>query len=84
MQLVVKRPLRLKSAAAGSGAKGESTSLSTNKQVRNVQVTIGKLVENLTVATTNLQGTGAADIKRIIAEVLTGAVHDSELALSSE
>lgn len=71
-----------KSIGAGSGSA--STTVSTNKQVRNVQVTIGKLVENLTVATTNLQGAGSADIKRIITEILTGAVHDSELALSSE
>lgn len=68
---------------AGNGNGAGGTSLSSNKQVRNVQVTIGKLVENLTVATTNMQGAGAADIKRMITEVLTAAVHDSELALSN-
>lgn len=78
-----KKTTPLKGAgAAGSGA--ESTTVATNKQVRNVNVTIGKLVENLTVATTNLQGAGSADLKRMITEILTGAVHDSELALSSE
>lgn len=70
---------------AGSGAgKTEATTLSTNRQVRNVNVTIGKLVETLTVSTTNLQGTSTGDLKRMITEILTGAVHDSELALSSE
>lgn len=64
-------------------ATGSGTSLSTNKQVRNVMVTIGKLVENLTVSTTNLQATGSSDIKRIITEILTAAVHDSELALAN-
>lgn len=62
---------------------GTGTTLSTNKQVRNVTVTIGKLVENLTVSTTNLQATGSSDVKRMITEILTGAVHDSEIALSS-
>jgi hypothetical protein len=73
-----------KSATSLSGGSGESTTLSTNRQVRNVNVTIGKLVESLTVSTTNLQGTSAGDMKRMITEILTGAVHDSELALSSE
>ena len=71
----------------GAGTTGSSsggTTLSTNKQVRNVTVTIGKLVENLTVSTTNLQSTGPSDLKRLISEVLTGAVHDSELALSND
>ncbi|MDP3469653.1 MAG: hypothetical protein Q8S11_15035 [Daejeonella sp.] len=72
-----------KSATSLSGGSGESTTLSTNRQVRNVNVTIGKLVESLTVSTTNLQGTSAGDMKRMITEILTGAVHDSELALSS-
>ena len=70
-------------ALPGTAAAGDSaTTLSSSKQVRNVNVSIAKLVENLTVNTTNLQGTGSADIKRMITEILTGAVHDSELALS--
>lgn len=67
-------------SAAGGGAS--ATTVSSNRQVRNVQVTINKLVETLTVQTTNLTGVGTADIKRMITEVLVGAVHDSELALS--
>lgn len=69
--------------ATGSGS-GETTTVATNRQQRNVNVTIGKLVETLTVSTTNLQGAGPGDLKRMITEILTGAVHDSELALSSE
>lgn len=73
-----------KAATAGATSGTGGTTLSSNKQVRNVSVTIGKLVENLTVSTTNLQATGSSDVKRMITEILTGAVHDSELALSSE
>lgn len=71
-------------ALSGGAKSAEATTVASNKQVRNVNVTIGKLVENLTVATTNMQGAGTADIKRIITEILTGAVRDSELALSAE
>lgn len=63
---------------------GESASLTGGRSVRNVQVTIGKLVERLEVHTTNLQGVGAAEIKRIVTELLTESVHDSELALGSQ
>lgn len=73
-----------KPALGGTSTGGGGTTLSSNKQVRNVTVTIGKLVESLTVSTTNIQGTGPSDLKRMITEILTGAVHDSELALSSE
>lgn len=73
-----------KLAGGGPVGSGEGTTVSTNRQVRNVNVTIGKLVESLTIATTNLQGTGPGDLKRMMTEILTGAVHDSELALSSE
>jgi len=66
-----------------SKGKSDSTTVGgTGTAGRNVMVTINKLVENLTVHTTNLQGAGGADIKRMIEEVLVGAVHDSELALS--
>ncbi|WP_442589189.1 hypothetical protein ACSBL2_24535 [Pedobacter sp. AW31-3R] len=64
-------------------AETVSTAVPVGSQVRNVQVTIGKLVENLTIATTTLQDNGSMDIKRIITEILTGAVHDSELVLGS-
>jgi len=73
-----------KQKGSNPSAAGGLTEVAGNKQVRNVQVTIGKLVENLTVATTNLQGNGSLDIKRMITEILTGAVYDSELALATE
>ena len=79
---VGKKPTGKFTGGVPSGS-GEGTTVSTNRQVRNVNVTIGKLVESLTVATTNLQSTGPGDLKRMITEILTGAVHDSEQALSS-
>jgi hypothetical protein len=67
----------------GTQSKADSTTVGgTGTAGRNVMVTINRLVENLTVNTTNLQGQGSADIKRLIEEILVGAVHDSELALS--
>jgi len=63
---------------------GETASLTGGRQVRNVTVTINKLVERFELHTTNIQGAGAADLKRMVAEVLTEAVHDSELALGSQ
>lgn len=83
MDNLVAKPKKTSAVLPGTG-KADSTSVSSTKQTRNVNVTIGKLVESLTVATTNLQGAGSADIKRMITEILTGAVHDSELALSSD
>lgn len=70
-------------AGAGTGKGKDSTTISSGTSVRNVQVTINKLVETLQVHTTNIQG-GAADIKRQITELLTAAVHDSELSLGSQ
>lgn len=66
------------------GSGDESTTLAGGKSVRNVQVTIGKLIEKLEVHTTNLQGVSASDIKRQLTELLTGVVHDSEMALGSQ
>jgi hypothetical protein len=68
----------------GSGGGSGSTSLAGGRSVRNVTVTIGKLVERLEVHTTNLAGVKNSDIKRMLSEVLTEAVHDSELALGSQ
>jgi len=67
----------------GGGGSG-ATTLSGGRSVRNVQVTIGKLVEKLEVHTTNLNGLKNSDIKRILTELLTESVHDSELALGSQ
>ena len=73
------------SVSTGKHGKGDgSTTLAGGKSVRNVQVTIGKLIERLEIHTTNLQGVSAADIKRQLTELLTGVVHDSELALGSQ
>jgi hypothetical protein len=60
---------------------GSGESLSSGNSVRNVRVTIGKLVEHLTIQNTNIAGLNNADIKRQLTELLVGAVHDSELAL---
>jgi len=72
-------------SGTGKGSKGEgSDTVSSGKSVRNVKVTIGNLVSKIEVHTTNLQGVGAGELKRRITEILTGAVHDSELALGSQ
>jgi len=68
----------------GSGDGDSSTTLAGGRSVRNVQVTIGKLVEKLEVHTTNLQGLSMQQIKRQLTELLTESVHDSELALGSQ
>ncbi|MBD3748952.1 MAG: hypothetical protein IE931_05605 [Sphingobacteriales bacterium] len=65
----------------GSGASADTTTVSTSKQVRNVSVSINKLVEKIEVHTTNLQNASTGEIKRMLSEILTNAVHDSELAL---
>jgi len=78
-------PYSITTGGRGKGkGSGETATLSSGRQVRNVQVTIGKLVERLEVHTTNLSGVSSADIKRQITELLTNAVHDSELALGSQ
>ena len=63
---------------------GESATLAGGRSVRNVTVTIGKLIERLEFHTTNIQGASTNDIKRQLTELLTGVVHDSELALGSQ
>jgi hypothetical protein len=73
-----------KHSGGHAGGGDGSLSLSGSRAVRNVQVTIGKLVERLEVHTTNLSGMGAQEIKRALTELLTEAVHDSELALGSQ
>lgn len=50
---------------------------------RQINVTIQKLVENITVSTTTLQQ-GVGDIQRQIEQALVRAVRDSEIALSSD
>lgn len=74
------------SVSGGKGKKGsgdDSTTLSGGQSVRNVQVTIGKLIEHLTIQNTNIAGLNSADIKRQLTELLVGVVHDSELALGT-
>ncbi len=65
------------------GAASNSAQLSGGNAVRNVTVTIGKLIEKLEFHTTNLQGSNTTDIKRQLTELLVSVVHDSELALGS-
>ncbi|MHB8207776.1 hypothetical protein [Mucilaginibacter sp.] len=68
----------------GGGAGNGSTSLSGGRSVRNVTVTIGKLVEKMEVHVTTLTGLKNSDLKRAVTELLTESVHDSELALGSQ
>lgn len=77
------KPYTISTGKRGGGGS-DSTTLSSGKSVRNVVVTIGKLVEKLEVHTTNIQGMGAQDIKRQITELIVGAVHEGELALGSQ
>jgi hypothetical protein len=78
-------PYSITTGGRGTGkGTGEGATLAGGRQVRNVQVSIGKLVERLEVHTTNLSGVSSGDIKRQVTELLTGAVHDSELALGSQ
>ena len=66
------------SVGGGKGRGGEAVAGGGG---RNVRVTIGKLVEHLTIQNTNVAGLNNADIKRQITEMLVGIVHDSEMAL---
>ena len=78
------QPFALATGKHGRSGGGDTTTVAGGRSVRNVVVTIGKLVEKLEIHPTTIQGVGANDIKRQITELLTGAVHDSELALGSQ
>jgi len=70
-----------KSFAAGatpSAKGGTSTSAVESKGVQNFNINIQKLVENLTLQTTNLKESGAA-IKEEVAKALIEAVNDFQL-----
>ncbi|PIY15127.1 MAG: phage tail tape measure protein [Flavobacteriaceae bacterium CG_4_10_14_3_um_filter_31_253] len=58
---------------------GGSSSVSSTAP-KNFTITIGNLVENLTISTTNLKE-GAGEIKRAVSEVLANAVNDSQLVI---
>lgn len=47
----------------------------TGGKVRNITVTIDRLIDKFTVNTTNIKE-GAADVKRLVSEALTSAVND--------
>lgn len=74
--------------SGGSGGLGKGLGKSVGGVVarsspRNITVNIQKLVESITVSTTNLQQ-GLPDIQRAIEQALVRAVRDSEIALSSD
>jgi hypothetical protein len=79
-------PFSVSTGRHGKGGRGGSggETLSGGTSVRNVTVTIHKLVERLEVHTTNMQGTNMQQIKRAVTQLLTESVHDSELALASQ
>lgn len=65
--------------AGGPGAHGTGGA-SNASGLRNVTIHIGKLVESLTVQTTNLSG-DTSEIKALITETLLSAVNDANLAI---
>ncbi|HRO76861.1 MAG TPA: phage tail tape measure protein [Crocinitomicaceae bacterium] len=60
--------------------ESSSGKTSTTVDKRNISVKIDKLVENLTVSTTNLKE-GLGEVKKQITETLIGAVRDFEVAM---
>jgi hypothetical protein len=74
-------PQTIPAGKAGKAAGRNSTALAGGGAVRNVHITINKLVEKLEFHTTNVQGISASDIKKKLTEILLGVVHDSEMAI---
>ena len=70
-------------AGAAIGA-GISDVVGGGAKVRNINVTIGSLVENFTIEITESIGQATDEIERTIQEVLIKSVRDSEIALSSD
>ncbi len=71
-------------AAAGTEAKGKKSKGTSAKGAsgsKSVTITINiqKLIENFKVETTNIQGAGATQIREAVAQVLLGAVNDSQI-----
>jgi hypothetical protein len=68
----------MSSPTAATSKGGTSTSAVESKGVQNFNINIQKLVENLTLQTTNLKESGAA-IKDEVAKALIEAVNDFQL-----
>lgn len=70
--------------ASGDGGGGGTSSSKggggSSSGIRNVTIHIGKLVESLSVQTTNLSG-DASEVKALITETLLAAVNDANLAI---
>lgn len=65
---------------SNTGNESSSGKTSTTVDKRNITVKIDRLVENLTVSTTNLKE-GLGEVKKQVTEALVGAVRDFEVAL---
>jgi TP901 family phage tail tape measure protein len=78
-------------SASGSGSSGGSISsglsgiggsADKSDRIKNINITIDKLVDNLTISTTTLQES-AERIKEVVAEALLGAVNDANYTLAN-
>jgi phage-related protein len=78
-------------SASGSGSSGGSISsglsgiggsADKSDRIKNINITIDKLVDNLTISTTTLQES-AERIKEEVAEALLGAVNDANYTLAN-
>lgn len=69
-------PMGIGSAASSSVA----TTTAQSGQIKRIDITIDKVVENFTVSTTNLQN-AASDIRDMVARALVDAVNDVNYAL---
>ena len=69
-------PMGIGSAASSSVA----TATAQSGQIKRIDITIDKVVENFTVSTTNLQN-AASDIRDMVARALVDAVNDVNYAL---
>ena len=76
------KPPKTDNSGGGTGRPGvHGTGGASNANgLRNVTIHIGKLVESLTVQTTNLSG-DTSEIKALITETLLSAVNDANLAI---
>ncbi len=61
-------------SSISSGISGDGNA------TKNITITIQKLVENITIQTTNLSQLSTSEVKRAIEEVLIRAVRDAEIA----
>ena len=76
--LLESSPLGIGSATSSGNMTAKATAQSS--QIKRIDITIDKVVENFTVATTNLQQ-GASDVRDMVARALIDAVNDVNYAL---